>query len=37
MEDVAGVLESEGVASFAASFDDLMDTLRAKADTLRAG
>ena len=27
MEDVAGVLETEGVASFAASFDDLMDSL----------
>jgi len=37
MEDVAGVLESEGVASFAASFDDLMATLEAKATTLRAG
>ncbi len=37
MEDVAGVLESEGVASFAASFDDLMATLEAKAAALRAG
>ena len=27
MEDVAAVLETEGVASFAASFDDLMDSL----------
>ncbi len=37
MEDVAQVLEREGVASFAASFDDLMDTLRSKADALRGG
>ena len=36
MEDVAGVLEAEGVASFAASFDDLMDTLAAKAKQLGA-
>ena len=35
MEDVAGVLEAEGVASFAASFDDLMDSLAAKAEELR--
>ena len=34
MEDVAGVLETEGVASFAASFDDLMDSLRKKAAEL---
>ena len=31
MEDVAAVLETEGVASFAASFDDLMDSLTKKA------
>jgi len=37
MEDVAGVLETEGVASFAASFDDLMATLETKAAALRAG
>ena len=36
MEDVAGVLETEGVASFAASFDDLMSTLEAKATALAA-
>ena len=36
MEDVAGVLETEGVASFAASFDDLMKSLTAKADVLTA-
>jgi len=36
MEDVAGVLETEGVASFAASFDDLMATLAAKATSLGA-
>ena len=36
MEDVAGVLETEGVASFAASFDDLMATLAAKATALGA-
>jgi len=34
MEDVAAVLESEGVASFAASFDDLMDSLTKKAAEL---
>ncbi len=34
MEEVAGVLETEGVASFAASFDDLMDSLEKKAATL---
>jgi transaldolase len=37
MEDVAGVLENEGVASFAASFDDLMESLTAKAAVLTAG
>jgi transaldolase len=36
MEDVAGVLETEGVASFAASFDDLMKSLTAKAKLLAA-
>ena len=34
MEDVAAVLETEGVASFAASFDDLMDSLTKKAAEL---
>ncbi|HVC66611.1 MAG TPA: transaldolase [Acidimicrobiales bacterium] len=34
MEDVAAVLETEGVASFAASFDDLMATLSTKAEAL---
>ena len=37
MEDVAGVLETEGVASFAASFDDLMTSLADKAKVLAAG
>jgi transaldolase len=37
MEEVAGVLESEGVASFAASFDDLMQSLTDKAAALTAG
>jgi len=37
MEEVAGVLETEGVASFAASFDDLMASLEDKAAALRAG
>jgi transaldolase len=37
MEVVAGVLESEGVASFAESFDDLMSSLETKAAALRAG
>jgi transaldolase len=36
MEVVAGVLEAEGVASFAASFDDLMATLTTKAASLGA-
>ncbi len=35
--DVATTLESEGVASFAASFDELMQTLAAKAETLSPG
>jgi transaldolase len=34
MEDVAAVLEAEGVASFAASFDDLMASLATKAADL---
>ena len=34
LADVATTLEAEGVASFAASFDDLLATLRAKADRL---
>jgi transaldolase len=34
MEDVARVLESEGVASFAKSFDELMQSLTDKANTL---
>ena len=34
MEEVAEVLESEGVASFAASFDDLMESLETKAAAL---
>ncbi len=34
MEEVAGVLETEGVDSFAASFDDLIDSLKTKADAL---
>lgn len=34
MEDVARVLESEGVASFAASFDELMQSLSDKAGQL---
>ena len=32
--DVAEVLETEGVAAFAASFDDLIDKLHEKADAL---
>ena len=35
MADVGKVLEEEGVASFAKSFDELIDVLRAKADSLR--
>jgi len=34
MEDVAGTLETEGVASFAASFDELMQSLNDKAAAL---
>jgi len=34
MEDVANTLELEGVASFAASFDDLLSSLAAKAGEL---
>jgi len=37
MEEVAQVLETEGVASFAASFDELMDSLATKAAALTAG
>lgn len=32
MDDVARVLEAEGVAAFEKSFDDLLETLQAKAD-----
>ncbi len=35
MDDVAAVLEREGVESFAKAFDDLIDTLEAKAADLR--
>lgn len=35
LEVVATTLEHEGVASFSKSFDDLLDTLSAKADQLR--
>jgi len=35
--DVAAVLETEGVAAFAASFDDLLGKLQDKADALGAG
>ncbi|MBK5222339.1 MAG: transaldolase [Acidimicrobiia bacterium] len=35
MDDVAAVLEREGVASFAASFDDLIATLNTSAEALR--
>jgi transaldolase len=35
LEEVAVTLEEEGVASFAKSFDELLDTLSAKAETLR--
>jgi len=34
MRDVGRVLEDEGVASFAKSFDELIEALRAKADAL---
>jgi transaldolase len=36
LDDVARVLEDEGVAAFAKSFDELLVTLEAKADELRA-
>jgi transaldolase len=35
LEDVAAILEDEGVASFSKSFDELLATLSAKAETLR--
>jgi transaldolase len=35
MHDVAKTLENEGVASFAKSFDDLMESLEKKAEKLR--
>ena len=37
MEDVARVLETEGVASFAKSFDELMQSLSDKANALSGG
>jgi transaldolase len=37
MEEVAGVLETEGVASFAKSFDELVQSLTDKANALAAG
>ncbi len=37
MEDVSRVLESEGVASFAKSFDELMQSLSDKANSLGGG
>ena len=37
MADVAGVLEDEGVASFAKSFDELMTSLEDKANALSSG
>jgi transaldolase len=36
VEDVARVLEDEGLASFAKSFDELLTTLQAKADEIAA-
>jgi hypothetical protein len=36
MADVAEVLETEGVAAFAASFDDLLSKLQEKADAIGA-
>ena len=36
LDDVAEVLEKEGVAAFAASFDDLIDKLQEKADAMKA-
>jgi transaldolase len=37
MEEVAGVLETEGVSSFAKSFDELVQSLTDKANALTAG
>jgi transaldolase len=37
MDDVAKTLEDEGVASFAKSFDELMQSLTDKANALEAG
>ncbi len=37
MEEVARVLETEGVASFAKSFDELMQSLSDKANALTGG
>jgi len=37
MADVSAVLESEGVASFAKSFDELMQSLSDKANALAGG
>ena len=37
MEDVAQTLEAEGVASFAKSFDELMQSLSDKANSLTKG
>ena len=37
MADVAQTLEDEGVASFAKSFDELMQSLTDKANALAAG
>jgi transaldolase len=34
MADVSAVLETEGVAAFAASFDDLLGKLQDKADAI---
>ena len=35
LDDVAGVLEMQGVASFMKSFDELLASLTVKADSLR--
>ena len=37
LDDVGRVLEDEGVASFAKSFDELLASLEAKAEDLRSG
>jgi transaldolase len=37
MEDVAATLEDEGVATFAKSYDELLESLEGKADELRRG